>query len=251
MFLRKGIVGVSLILFVVGLAAAQDKVSRRGGVSGVVRHPDGSPSSDATVVAVTNCKDDVHVNFVQEVKTASDGSFYLPPFLSSDCNHILLSAEKREDFWLRTGRDVFYGSDHGTTPEVDAPRTGEPIATEIKLGKQGGLVSFRVLDIASGSFIWAGLQLERAPVPDTKFGSMRIATGRDGSPDTLLLPAGQYKIFLESYSCHDKNYFTDDVPLGLLAVEAGERVAKDFSVDVRDIKPIRSYDNPKGKPCRP
>jgi hypothetical protein len=251
MSVKKGIVVVSLILTVVGLAATQDKVPPKGGVSGIVRYPDGSPSSNATVVAVTNCKDDIHISYVQEVRTSSDGSFYVPPFLASACNHIRLSAEKREDFWLKTGREVFYESDNGTTPEVDAPRTGPSVVTEIRFGKQGGLVSFRVRDVASNRFIYAELQLERTPPPETNFGSMRIATGHDGSPDTLLLPAGQYKIFLEGYSCRGKNYFTDGAPLEPLAVEAGGKLAKDFSVDARAIKPIRSYDNPKAKPCEP
>lgn len=44
----------------------------------------------------------------------------------------------------------------------------------------------------------------------------------------------QYEIFLESYSCHGKNYFTDGVRLETLAVEAGKKVTKEFSVDVRD-----------------
>jgi hypothetical protein len=76
---------------------------------------------------------------------------------------------------------------------------------------------------------------------------MNIATN---SP-ALLLPAAQYKIFLESYSCHGKNYFTDGVPLGPLTVEAGEKVTKDFSVDVGAVKPIRSSQNPMGTPCEP
>jgi hypothetical protein len=83
------------------LAAAQESASLTSGVSGVVRFPDGSASSHATVVGVTNCEDDVHITRLKKVKTASDGSFYVPPFLSSDCNHIVLSAEKPEDFMRR------------------------------------------------------------------------------------------------------------------------------------------------------
>ena len=251
MCVKKGIVVISLILTAFGRGTAQDKTLLRGGVHGVVRYPDGSPSSNATVVAVTNCKDDVHINFVQEVRTSSDGSFYVPPFLTSACSHVRLSAEKREDFWLKTGREVFYESDNGTTPEVDVPRIGQPVVTEVKFGKQGGLVSFRVRDVASDRFIYAELQLERTPMPGAKFGSMRIATGHDGSPDTLLLPAGQYKISLESYSCHGKTYFTNGARLGPLAVKASEKLEKDFPVDVRVIRPIRSYDNPKANPCEP
>ena len=242
---------VSLLLAFAGVAAAQDKQVAGGGISGIVRYPDGSPSSGATVVAVTNCKEDVHVSFVYEVKTSSDGSFFVPPFLSTGCNDIRLSAEKREDLWLKTGHDVFYESDNGTTPEVDAPRTGPPIVTEIKLGKQGGSVSFRVHDTASDRFIYAQLEVERTPVPGAAFGSMLIATGHDGSADTLLLPAGHYKILLGNYSCHEKMYVSSGVPLEEFTVEAGARLAKDLPIDIRAIKPARSYDNPKGMRCEP
>jgi len=84
-------------------------------------------------------------------------------FLSSHCDHILLTAEKPEDFWLRTGRELFYESDNGTTPEVDVPKTGKPITTEITLGRQGGFVSIRVRDVTSDRFIWAELRIERVP----------------------------------------------------------------------------------------
>jgi hypothetical protein len=76
---------------------------------------------------------------------------------------------------------------------------------------------------------------------------MDIAT----NPPGVLLPAAQYKIFLESYSCHGKNYFTDGVPLESITVETGEKVTKDFSIDVRAIKTISSADNPEGRPCEP
>ena len=243
----KDIAGLSLVLIVVGLAAAQPKASLAGGVSGVVRYPDGSPSPHAEVWARTECNDDL-VTRSKTVKTASDGSFYLPPFLSSHCNRVLLTAEKREDFWLRTGREIFYESDNGTTPEIDVPRKGKPIKTEIRLGRQGGFVSVRVRDVASDRFIWAELRIERVPpAPAADFNFRQI--NADSSAD--LLPAAQYEIFLESYSCHGKNYFTDGVPLELFTVEAGKKVTKDLSVDVRAIKPVRSAANPDGKPCEP
>jgi len=175
---------VTPLALVVALAVGQDIVPRSsGGISGVVRYPDGTPSAGATVSAVTECKDEVHVNFVQDVKTSTDGSFYVPPFLVSGCNRIRLSAKKVKDLWLETGRDVFYEGDNGTTPVVEAPRSGSPTTTEIKLGNRGALVSFRVRDAATDRFIWAGLYLKRMPLPAATFGSMQIATGRDGSPD--------------------------------------------------------------------
>jgi hypothetical protein len=191
---KKDIVGLSLILIVVGLSAAQETVPPAGGVSGVVRYPDGSPSPQAEVWARSECEDDL-VTLSRTVKTASDGSFYISPFVRSHCDHILLTAEKPEDFWLRTGREIFYESDNGTTPEVDAPRMGNPILTEIRLGRQGGFVSVRVRDISSDRFIWAELRIERVPpAPEADFNFMNISTN---SPP-LLLPAAQYEIFLES-----------------------------------------------------
>jgi hypothetical protein len=249
MFVEKGIVGVSLIMIVLGLAA-QENVSLAGGVSGVVRYPDGLPSSHATVMATTNCRvDPAHpISLSKEVKTASDGTFYVPPFLSSECNRILLRAEKPEDFWLRTGRELFYESDNGTTPEVVAPRTGKPVLTQIKLGRQGGFVSVRVRDVTSDRFSWAELRIEREPpVPEADFNFMNIDTN---SP-AVLLPAAQYRVFLKSYSCHGKNYFTDGVPLESLTVEAAEKVTKDYLIDLRAIKPTRSSENPEAKPCDP
>jgi len=188
------------------------------------------------------------MSLLKEVKTASDGSFYVPPFPSSHCNRILLYAEKPEDFWLRTGREIFYESDNGTTPEVIAPRTGKPVLTEIKLGKQGGVLSVRVRDISSDHFIWAELRIERVPpVPEANFNFRQIDTNSSAE----LLPAGQYNIFLESYSCRGKKYFTDDVPLEPFTVEAGKKMTKDFSVDFRVIKSRPSFQNPMGKPCEP
>lgn len=254
--MKRSVIVASLALTVAVSSTGQSISPSSGGISGVVRYPDGTPSAGATVSAVTECKDggkggDVHVNFVQEVHTSADGSFYVPPFLASGCNRIRLSAKKVEDLWLETGRHVFYDRDNGTTPVVETPWSGSPTMTDIKLGNRGALVSFRVRDAATGHFIWAGLYLKRMPVSGAKFGSMQIATGRDGSADTLLLPAGQYEIFVERYSCDGADYFTVNPPRETLTLEAGQRLAKDISVDVRLIKPTSSYSNPDAKPCKP
>lgn len=208
------------------------------------------PSAGATVSAVTECSQDVHVKYVKDVKTSTDGSFYVPPF-PSGCNRVRLTAKKAEDLWLKTGHDVFYEGDNGTTPIVEASATGSPTTVEIKLGTRGGLVSFRVWDAASHRFIYAELYVKRMPMPGVVFGSMQIATGRDGSPDTLLLPAGQYEISVEQYSCQEAIYLAASPSRETVIVEAGERLAKDISVDVRLIKAMKSYDNPGGKACEP
>lgn len=220
-----------------------------GGIDGLVRYPDGTPSAGATVSAATECNE--MVSRVQEVKTSTDGSFYVHPFLDARCNRVRLSAKKLEDLWLKTGHEAFYVGDNGTTPIVEASRSGSPTPTEITLGDRGASVSFRVRDTATNRFIWSRLYLERIPVPGATFGSMLIGTGRDGSPDTLLLPAGQYEVSVEWYDCKGADYFTVSPPRETLSVEAGQRIAKDISVDVRLITPMKSPNNPRGKPCRP
>jgi hypothetical protein len=244
-------IGLALALVLSAAVFGQSALPRySGGVSGLVRYPDGTPSAGATVSAVTECNE-IGYNRVQEVKTSTDGTFYVPLFLDVSCNRVRLSANKVEDLWLKTGHEVFYVGENGTTPVVEASQSGSPTTTEITLGNRGALVSFRVWDTATDRFIWAGLDLERMPVSGAKFGSMTIATGRDGSPDVLLLPAGQYQISVERYSCREADYFTVSPPRETLTVESGQRITKDITVDVRLIKPMKSYSNPPGKPCKP
>jgi hypothetical protein len=248
---KNNTIGIVLVLCAAGLAVGQDAVpGSSGGISGFVRYPDGTPSPGATVSAVTECKE-MGYNRVQEVKASKDGAFYVPRFLDVSCNQVRLSAKNVEDLWLKTGHGVFYERDNGTTPVVEASQSGSPTTTEIKLGSRGALVSFRVRDAATDRFIWAGLDLERMPVSGAKFGSMTIATGRDGSPDILLLPAGQYVISVQRYSCWGSDYFTASPPRETLTVESGQRITKDITVNVRQIKPMKSYSNPRGKPCKP
>jgi hypothetical protein len=248
---KKHIIGVPLALALSAFSIGQNAETRSsGGIDGLVRYPDGTPSAGATVSAVTECKE-MGYSSVQKVRTATDGSFYVAPFLDASCNLVRLSAERSEDLWLKTGHDVFYGADNGTTPVVKASKSGSPATTEITLGNRGGLVSFRVRDTATDRLIWARLYIERTPVPGASFGSMLIGTGRDGSADTLLLPAGQYDVSVEWYDCKGADYFTVSPPREILTVEAGQRIVKDISVDVRLIKPMKSRNNPRGKPCRP
>jgi hypothetical protein len=248
---KNNTIGILLALFVTGLAVGQDVLPHRsGGISGFVRYPDGTPSAGATVSAVTQCKE-MGYGFGHGVQTSPDGSFYIPPFSGVSCNRVLLSAEKVEDLWLKTGHEAFYGGDNGTTPVVEASQSGFPTATEITLGSRGALVSFRVRDTATDRFIWSRLYLERTPVPGKTFGSMLIETGRDGSPDHLLLPAGQYEISVEFYDCKAADYFTASPPREAFTVESGQRITEDITVDVRLIKPMKTHSNPRGKPCKP
>jgi len=235
-------------MFVAGSAIGQ--VTSRPlpvGINGVVRLPDGTPLEGATVTARTVCEE-TGLSFVQEVRTSADGSFYVPPFATGTCNRIRLLAKKTEDLWLETGHDVLSGEDNGTAPVIVIPSSA---STEITMGSRGGSLSFRVRDKATDRFIWAELYIQRVPVPGKKFGSVQIATGRDGSPDTLLLPAGDYEVAVEQYSCGGVDYFSVNPPRERFAVQVGQVTAKDISVDVRLIKSAHSYANPQARPCKP
>jgi len=191
------------------------------------------------------------VTLGQEVKASSDGSFHFPAFREADCNKVRLSAEKAEDLWLRSGHNIFYEGDNGTTPLIEVPQSGVPAMADITLGIRGGLVSFRVMDTATSRFIWASFSVEKVPVANRRFGSMLIATGRDGSPDTLLLPPGPYEISIVQYSCGKADYFARIPPRESLTVTAGQRTTKDISVNVRLIRAAKTHSNPHGKPCIP
>jgi len=186
---------------------------------------------------------------VQETKTAADGSFNLQ-FVDAECKRIRLSASKIDEFWLKTGMDVFYTKENGTAPVIEATETGSPAEAVITLGERRGLVQFRVWDKATERFIYAEVYLARLPVPGAKFGSMLFATGKDGSPDTLFLPEGEYEFSVEQYACNGKVYFAANPLKETFKVEAGRPLSKDFSLDVRQIRPQSSYDNPRGKPCK-
>jgi hypothetical protein len=246
----KNIIGTVLMLLAGSVNGQVTSRPLPGGIHGVVRLPDGAPLQGAIVTAKTDCKEvgEVSLVFVQEAKTAADGSFYVPPFATGGCNRIRLVAKKTEDLWLETGRDIFYVEDNGSAPVVIIPSS---TSTEIKMGSRGGSVSFRVRDKATDRFIWAGLYIKRMPLMGKTFGSVQIATGRDGAADTLLLPEGDYEVALEEYSCRTANYFALNPPWERFAVKAGQVMAKDISVDVRLIKAAKSYANPQGRRCKP
>ena len=219
-------------------------------VSGVVQYPDGKPSAGATVTGVTVCEREPY-HLVQEAKTAADGSFNLQ-FVDSECNRIRLSASKADELWLKTGKDIFDTKENGTAPIIEASATAPTSPAVIRLGERGGMVQFRVWDTATGRFIWAEVHLERLPVPGVRFGSMDFATGRDGSADDLFLPEGEYQFSVKLYACNNADYLASASTVhGTFRIEAGQRVTKDVSLDVRQIKPLPSHNNPHAKPCSP
>lgn len=131
----------SIVIFGLGLdlAGAFVRATTGGGISGIVRYPDGSPSAGAKVTAITEC-DGMPFRLVQEARTSTDGSFHLPAFLGAECDKVRLYAEHVEELWLKTGPDVFYSGDNGTTPLVEsAPGgpPGPPAVPDILLGNRG------------------------------------------------------------------------------------------------------------------
>ena len=237
------------IILAIALHGPQAGQVGSGGVSGVVRFPDGSPSGGAKVSAKTECKG-MPFTLVNEVTTSSDGSFHIPAFGKADCSEVRLSAEKPEDLWLKTGRNVFYKGDNGTTPLIDAPRSGPPAHADINLGIKGGLVNLRVRDTGSGKFIRAELFIEKIPQADPDFGSIEMATGRDGSPVPLLVPGGEYQVSVLQYPCKTADYFARRPPRQTLVVTEGERITKDINVDIQLIEAAKTYSNPHGRACK-
>lgn len=236
-----------LVLAVI-TSAAQLVNSARGVVSGVVKYPDGGLVAGAKVTAVTVCEGEL-IHRVQEVTTSDDGIFHIGRFLGSECMRLRLSAQK--DFWLPTGQNIIYGRQIGTTPIVELSQTDSPPQTEIQLGEQGGRIHIRVWDTATQRFIYVRLDVRRLPVPGAKFESMSIATGRDGSAHTLLLPSGTYEFSVRAFACRDQDYIAADLVRDTVKIEAAQTTTKDMSIDVRRIKAIKSYNNPSGSLCVP
>lgn len=242
---------IQLIVILVAISSSSGQETKPGpiGISGVVQYPDGNPSAGATVTGRTTCDREPY-HLVHTTKTSADGSFHLPSF-DSECTRVQLSASKLDDLWLNTGTDIFYPRENGTAPIVDTAATGSPAATVIVLGERGALVRLRVRDKATQQFIQAYVSVKRLPVPGAKFGSMLAGTGKDGSADTLFLPAGEYEFSVDLYDCNRENYLAARSPHETLTVEAGQRVAEDISLDVRQMKTLKSPTNQHGKPCEP
>jgi hypothetical protein len=246
--MRAGFHLVVLLVLVSGFVS-QETNPRSFGVSGLVQYPDGRPSRGATVTGTTAC-DGEQIHLVQTTKTSNDGSFHLE-FTDSGCHRVQLRASNIDDLWLKTGFDVFYPEPNGTAPIVEAATIGTSTETVITLGERGALVHFRVWDRATQRFIWALVHVGRLSIPGAHFGSMEFATGRDGTADPLFLPAGEYEFSVAMYACNGKDYLVANPAHETLRVEAGERLSKGLSLDVRQVQPLKSDSNRDGKPCDP
>jgi hypothetical protein len=240
---------LGVLLVALSGSIGQDAVRPVFKVSGVVLYPDGKPSAGATVTGITACKQEPY-RIVQTTKTTSDGSFDLQ-FGGTECDRIRLSARNIDELWLETGTNIFYIRENGTAPIVQVAADGSSTGAVINLQERGGLVEFRVRDEATERFIFAEVYLEKLRVSGASFGSMLFATGRDGSADSLFLPEGEYRFSVQQYVCNGADYFAASPVKGTFTVEAGQRFSKDFSLDVRQIKPLKSSRNPHGKLCVP
>lgn len=229
---------------------SNESVSAQEGMPlrGVVLFPTGAPAAGATVNAITAC-DGPGYRLVSQATTA-DGTFSIAPF-GEDCRRYRFTANKRSDFWLETGEDVFYGGQNGTSPTIDLSSAPAPNPIIVRLGQQGGRVVFRVWDTATNQFIYAELGIEHQPIEHKRLGSMETATGKDGSANRLLLPSGEYVASVITYRCRDKQYWSATQPLFPFNVVARETTERKIVIDVRQIASVKTYANPSGNKCRP
>jgi hypothetical protein len=217
---------------------------------GTVAFPDGTPVQEATVTATTICENGEAVyRLVKQATTTPEGTFSIPAF-GGGCNQYRLTAGREADFWIETGDCVFCGGPNGTPPTVNLSAASAPETITIVLGQRGGAVDFRVWDAATARFIRAMLRIDHTPVEGKTFGSMEIATGKDGSPDRLLLPPGEYVASVLQYQCGTKEYWAAAPPQFSFEVTSGNKQDAQISADVRTIKSLKTYANPRGRKCQ-
>lgn len=223
---------------------------------GRVVFSDGMFVPGAKVEATANCEG---FNINQTTTTAEDGSFSFPVLprkmldpdeREADCKQYRFRASKREDYWLPSDENVFSGVPP-IVPTVDLPLKFPLEPIQIVLKVRGGKVSFRVWDVATDRFVGAYLAVNRKPVEGKEFGSMLIRTGDDGSPDTLLLPSGEYSAEVESYPCGANEYWTTVGPVSSFTVQAADNLDETIRIDVRNIRPSPSYDGHRRQNCKP
>jgi hypothetical protein len=242
------ILGLPLLAIFAFLAEPQQSVPvDSGGITGFVRQPDGTPVPGATVSATAACKGE-NSPPDQQVTAAADGSFLILPFANSSCNRMQLSAGKEDELWRTTGDGVFDKDPNGTTPIVTASRKGAPTRADIMLGARAGALSLRVKDTATDQFIWSQLHIVRMKVPGANLGTADTETDKDGTVNTLLLPAGQYEISLQGFECKDVRYTPISPPKEAVTIESGQRVSKDIAVNLRTLRPDLSAGHQK--PCK-
>ena len=214
---------------------------------GLVIFNDGTPAAGATVTVSSACKNQL-ISLADDVMTDRDGHFKVNSF-DSGCGTYSFKARDSARFWLPTGDGVFYMQPNGTEPQLSVSEGQVPDPVTLTLGLRGGELEFRVFDRASGSFIGATLDISRPPVQGRSFGAMSIATGRDGSSHTVLLPVGQFVVTVFEFPCGSKTYFARNPPEVMVEVVEGQRVSSTVEIDVRALDTRESYDNWTGQRC--
>jgi hypothetical protein len=198
-------------------------------LAGRVLFPNGTPAPDARVTVKTDCQN-AGYSLVKYAIASPDGSFFVPAF-GEDCQRYRLTADKREEFWLETGEDKVFYRANGVSATLDISSDSPLQPALIVLGARGGKIDVQVWDNATNQFIYALVSIEHKPVVGKTFGSMEIATGHDGSPDTLFLPAGDYTASVEQFKCHEKLFWAIRPPVFPFTAVAGERNELKISID--------------------
>jgi hypothetical protein len=229
-----------LLILCLRPAAIGAQTEKAQPLRGRVVFSDGTPAAQATVRAMTICNDDpsydVHISHSFVETTAEDGTFFFPA-LDPECNRYRVSASKPSDYWLASDDPVFTGTPP-VAPIINLSSSAPTQPTQIVLNVQGGEVSFRVWDVATGRFVHAGFDINRKPVEGKKFGSIMTATGEDGSATTELLPPGEYTVAVSSYPFRKDAYCPVLAPFMSFVAVVGTRLEETIKIDSRTIKPL-------------
>ena len=214
---------------------------------GQVLYPDGTPAVGALVRATSRCPGN-SISLLDEAPAGSEGSFSINSF-DPTCPRVRFTASYRANYWLTTGEGIFCLPPTGTAPELDvADASMQPVV--VRLGERGGELEVRVRDTTSDRFVFGSLYLNAicgdGSTPHT---SMGIATGHDGSPHTLLVPAGRYRVSLEQFDCHGVAYFAAEPPSTEIDVVAEQRTSAVLAVALSTLETKRSYANLEKLKC--
>jgi hypothetical protein len=225
-------------------------------IHGSVKFSDGTAVSAAKVTATAKCDG---ISFTKDTTTSEDGSFSFPLFhlkmldpnqSEADCKQYQFRASKKADFWLSSDDNIFTGGTP-TIPSVDLPLRLPSQPVQIVLSTRGGEIAFLVWDVATNRFVHAMLWLSRKSVEGQKFGSVEWETSDGGKADVQLLPRGEYTVQVQSFPCGADEFWAAYGPVTSFSVQAGVRVEKDITIDVRSIRPLRRYrGHPRGN-CKP
>lgn len=216
-------------------------------LKGRVIYPDGSPASGATVYADPTCRNDF--GFSNLAHTSEAGSFEM---LSVDpgCGQIRFTAEKREDFWLRTGDDPFYPRRNGTAPELVLTEGQFPEPVTIQLDLRGGTLELRAWDLSASRYISVSVCVECSAA---SCGILCTGTGPDGAGHTVFLPPRQYRASLNFFSCGTdgaETYQADQGPSITIDVVEGQLRSSVLKFDPKTVRAVTTWYQPKEFPCR-